>query len=77
MARKYVRGYTIEDLKYGMKLKDKDDDEHYLIIKNLDDVHNVFVYIYDLKGKKRGTGFYCFDKNCELEYCGGKVEIVS
>ncbi len=78
MARKYVRGYSIEDIKVGMKIKDKDEKgKMYGIIKNIDDVHNVTIYYYDENGRKVGAGFYCFDKKCEYEYDGGKIDILN
>jgi len=78
MARKYVRGYSIEDIKVGMRIKDKDEKNGlYGIIKNIDDVHNVVITIYDKNGRKVGMGFYCFDKKCEYEYDGGKIDIIN
>jgi hypothetical protein len=78
MARKYVKGYTIEDIKIGMKIRDKDDnDGTYGIITNKDDIHNVGIKIYNKKGKQIGNGLYCFDKRCEYEYDGGKIEIIN
>ena len=78
MARKYVRGYTIEDIKVGLRVKDHDDDKNYGIIKNIDDIHNVHIYFFDNVTKKRtGAGWYCFDKKCEFEYAGGKIDIIN
>ena len=76
MARKYVRGYTIDDIKVGMKIKEKGDKEVYGIIVNMEDVHNVEVDLYNLKNKKVGFAMYCFDKKCQFEYNGGIIEIL-
>jgi translation elongation factor EF-1beta len=72
-----VRGYTIEDIKVGMKIRDKDDDKTYGIITDIEDVHNVEVIIYNNKGEKVGFGLYCFDKLCQYEYMGGKIDIIN
>ncbi len=77
MAKKYVRGYTIEDIKVGMKIKDKGDQNLYGIITDIEDVHNVEVTYYDKNGKRAGFGFYCFDKKCDYEYNGGHIEIIT
>ena len=78
VAKKYVRGYTIEDIKKGMKVREKSCKEgKYAIIRRLKDVHNVEADIYDKNDKKIGSAFYCFDKTCEYEYDGGKLEILS
>ena len=77
MARKYIPGYTIDDIKVGMKIRDKDDDDgSYGIITNKDDVHDVQTKIYNSKGKQIGIGSYCFDKSWQYEYCGNKIEII-
>lgn len=77
MARKYVRGYTIDDIKIGMKIKEKDDGEIYGIVKSKDDVHSVVTHLFNNQTNKRvGIAFYCFDKTCQYEYDGGKIEII-
>lgn len=77
MSRKYIKGYTLEDIKVGMKIREKDDkDGSYGIIKNKDDVHNVKADFYNKDGKKIGFALYCLDKKCEYEYFGGKIEII-
>jgi len=77
MAKKYVRGYTIEDIKVGMKIHEKEDKDNYYIIKSVDDIHNVHAVIYRIEdNKKVGNAYYCLDKKCEFEYFGGKIEIV-
>jgi hypothetical protein len=77
MARKYVRGYTIDDIKVGMKIKEKGDkDGSYAIVRKLEDEHSVEAKVYDKNGKRIGIAFYCFDKKREFGYDGGKIEII-
>jgi len=77
MAKKYVRGYTIEDIKVKMKIRDKGEKDIYGIITDIEDVHNVEVTFYNSKGARVGFGFYCFDKKCEREYNGGQIDIIT
>jgi hypothetical protein len=77
MARKYIKGYTIEDVKVGMKIREKGDSEGiYEVIVNVSDIHNVETVIYSKEGKRIGMGLYCLDKRCQYEYSGGKFDIL-
>lgn len=78
MARKYVRGYVIDDIKVGVKIKEKcDKDGSYAMIRKIHDIHNVEAIVYNKEGKKIGFALYCLDKKCEYEYDGGKIEIIA
>jgi len=77
MARKYVKGYAIEDIKVGMKIREKGGEKDvYGIITNIEDVHNVDIIFYNSKGLRVAFASYCFDKKCEYEYMGGQIEII-
>jgi hypothetical protein len=77
MAKKYVKGYTIEDVKVGMKIRERGDSKDvYEVIVNTKDVHNVGTIIYNKNGERIGMAFYCLDKRCPFEYSGGKFDIL-
>jgi len=77
MARKFVKGYSIEDIKVGMKIQEKDDKKTYCIITNIDDIHAVRGIVYNMNGIRVGFANYCFDKKCPYEYYGGKIDIIN
>jgi len=77
MAKKHVRGYSIEDIKVGMKIREKGEKDIYGIINNIEDAHNVDITFYNMRGLRLAFASYCFDKKCEYEYMGGQIEIIT